>query len=86
MPASPSSAPFARSRRTIRRALQKTRGNRTALLEISHRSLLYKIKDYAIDPDAEGRKGRGCVGAVESCPRPSEFRPFTAQGCYLPAR
>jgi two-component system response regulator AtoC len=33
----------------IRRALDKTRGNRTAaakLLEISHRALLYKIKDY----------------------------------------
>jgi two-component system response regulator AtoC len=46
----------------IRRALQKTRGNRTRaaeLLEISHRALLYKIKDYAIDPDAEGRKGGG---------------------------
>ena len=36
----------------IRRALRKTRGNRTAasrLLEISHRTLLYKIKDYGID-------------------------------------
>ncbi len=35
----------------IRRALEKTRGNRTAaakLLEISHRALLYKIKDYQI--------------------------------------
>jgi len=35
----------------IRRALEKTRGNRTAaarLLEISHRALLYKIKDYGI--------------------------------------
>jgi two-component system response regulator AtoC len=35
----------------IRRALQKTRGNRTRaaeLLEISHRALLYKIKDYQI--------------------------------------
>jgi two-component system response regulator AtoC len=35
----------------IRRALQKTRGNRTRaaeLLEISHRALLYKIKDYKI--------------------------------------
>ncbi len=44
----------------IRRALQRTRGNRTRaaeLLEISHRALLYKIKDYAIDPDAEGAKG-----------------------------
>jgi len=36
----------------IRRALQKTRGNRTRaaeLLEISHRALLYKIKDYKIE-------------------------------------
>ena len=36
----------------IRRALQKTKGNRTRaadLLEISHRALLYKIKDYHID-------------------------------------
>jgi two-component system, NtrC family, response regulator AtoC len=36
----------------IRRALEKTKGNRTAaskLLEISHRALLYKIKDYGID-------------------------------------
>jgi two-component system response regulator AtoC len=36
----------------IKRALEKTRGNRTAaarLLEISHRALLYKIKDYGIE-------------------------------------
>ena len=36
----------------IRRALTKTGGNRTRaaeLLEISHRALLYKIKDYKID-------------------------------------
>ena len=36
----------------IRRALEKTRGNRTnaaKLLEISHRALLYKIKDYALE-------------------------------------
>jgi two-component system response regulator AtoC len=36
----------------IRRALQKTKGNRTRaaeVLEISHRALLYKIKDYQID-------------------------------------
>ncbi len=35
----------------IRRALQKTKGNRTRaaeLLEISHRALLYKLKDYRI--------------------------------------
>ncbi len=36
----------------IRRALAKTKGNRTRaaeVLEISHRALLYKIKDYLID-------------------------------------
>jgi two-component system response regulator AtoC len=36
----------------IRRALQKTKGNRTRaaeVLEISHRALLYKIKDYRIN-------------------------------------
>jgi two-component system response regulator AtoC len=36
----------------IRRALQQTKGNRTRaaqLLEISHRALLYKIKDYLIE-------------------------------------
>jgi two-component system, NtrC family, response regulator AtoC len=36
----------------IRRALGETRGNRTkaaALLELSHRALLYKIKDYGIE-------------------------------------
>jgi two-component system response regulator AtoC len=35
----------------IRRALTKTRGNRTRaaeILEISHRALLYKLKDYKI--------------------------------------
>ena len=39
-------------RELIRKALQKTRGNRTQaskLLEISHRALLYKIKEYEID-------------------------------------
>jgi two-component system response regulator AtoC len=46
--------------RYIRSALRKTKGNRTRaaeLLEISHRALLYKIKEYAIDPDAEADKG-----------------------------
>jgi Transcriptional regulator containing PAS, AAA-type ATPase, and DNA-binding domains len=39
----------------IRRALAKTGGNRTKaarLLEISHRTLLYKLKDYRIDADS----------------------------------
>ncbi len=44
----------------IRAALRRTHGNRTRaaeLLEISHRSLLYKIKEYGIDPDAEAGRG-----------------------------
>jgi two-component system response regulator AtoC len=39
----------------IRRALDETGGNRTRaakLLEISHRTLLYKLKDYGVDADA----------------------------------
>jgi two-component system response regulator AtoC len=39
-------------RRLITKALQQTRHNRSQaarLLEISHRALLYKIKDYEID-------------------------------------
>jgi two-component system response regulator AtoC len=35
----------------IRRALERTRGNRTRaaeLLELSHRALLYKMKDFGI--------------------------------------
>ena len=35
----------------IRRALEKTKGNRTRaaeLLEISHRALLYKIKEFGV--------------------------------------
>ncbi len=51
----------------IRRALQRTRGNRTRaaeLLEISHRALLYKLKEYGIDADAEGEKG-----AADGAPR-----------------
>jgi two-component system response regulator AtoC len=44
----------------IRRALQRTGGNRTRaaeLLEISHRALLYKIKEYGIAiPKAGGEE------------------------------
>jgi two-component system response regulator AtoC len=43
----------------IKSALRRTRGNRTRaaeLLEISQRALLYKIKEYGIDPDAEGER------------------------------
>ncbi|ATB27987.1 sigma-54-dependent transcriptional regulator [Melittangium boletus] len=44
----------------IRAALRRTRGNRTRaaeVLEISHRALLYKLKEYGIDADAEGELG-----------------------------
>ena len=44
----------------IRRALAQTGGNRTKaarLLEISHRTLLYKLKDYGIDADSFENKG-----------------------------
>ncbi len=39
-------------RRLIRKALEQTKGNRThaaRILEISHRSLLYKLKEYSIE-------------------------------------
>ncbi len=44
----------------IRRALEQTGGNRTQackLLQISHRALLYKIKDYRIEIPPHGRGG-----------------------------
>ncbi|MBF5044244.1 sigma-54-dependent Fis family transcriptional regulator [Aggregicoccus sp. 17bor-14] len=43
----------------IRAALQRTNGNRTRaaeILEISHRALLYKIKEYGIAPDADAER------------------------------
>jgi two-component system response regulator AtoC len=62
-PLSPASGDFSmrRARRRfeselIRRALEATGGNRTRaarLLEISHRALLYKIKEYGLGGDAE---------------------------------
>ena len=44
-------------RRLIRKALDRTHGNRThaaRILEISHRSLLYKLKEYSIDRNFSG--------------------------------
>jgi two-component system response regulator AtoC len=44
----------------IRLALRRTRGNRTRAaetLDLSHRALLYKLKEYGIDADAEGAQG-----------------------------
>jgi two-component system response regulator AtoC len=64
----------------IRRALQKTRGNRTRaaeLLEISHRALLYKIKEYGInvgrdarDPTAMGEGSQETPPPVTPTPTP----------------
>ena len=45
-------AELAIERELIRKALARTGGNRTQaarILEISHRSLLYKLKEYGID-------------------------------------
>ena len=44
-------ATVAIERELIKRALEQTNGNRTKaaeLLEISHRALLYKLKDYGL--------------------------------------
>jgi two-component system, NtrC family, response regulator AtoC len=44
-------------RALIRRALERTRGNRTKaaeLLELSHRALLYKIREYGLDGGTGG--------------------------------
>ena len=41
----------------IKRALDRTHGNRThaaKLLEISHRTLLYKLKEYGLSDYGEG--------------------------------
>ena len=56
----------------IRRALVRTAGNRTRaaeLLEISHRALLYKIKEYGI------RSGRPEADTPTPSPLPSTRRP-----------
>jgi two-component system, NtrC family, response regulator AtoC len=62
----------------IRRALQKTRGNRTRaaeLLEISHRALLYKIKEYGINV---GRDTRELAALTEGLtPPPATPTPIT---------
>ena len=48
----------------INRALKKTNGNRThaaKILEISHRALLYKIKEYRLGGDDSGKIDEAAV-------------------------
>lgn len=64
----------------IRRALQKTRGNRTRaaeLLEISHRALLYKIKEYAISVGRDTRELAAMADGRSETPTPTTPSPVT---------
>ncbi len=64
----------------IRRALQKTRGNRTRaaeLLEISHRALLYKIKEYGIVVGRDTRELAAMGDARSETPPPVTPTPTT---------
>jgi two-component system response regulator AtoC len=64
----------------IRRALQKTRGNRTRaaeLLEISHRALLYKIKDYGINVGRDARDPTAMGEGSQETPPPVTPPPLT---------
>jgi two-component system response regulator AtoC len=64
----------------IRRALQKTRGNRTRaaeLLEISHRALLYKIKEYGINVGRDTRELAGTAEGQMDTPPPVTPPPMT---------
>jgi two-component system response regulator AtoC len=63
----------------IRLALQRTRGNRTRaaeLLEISHRALLYKIKEYGISISRDPREPSPLDGRLDS-PAPLTPTPVT---------
>jgi two-component system response regulator AtoC len=67
----------------IRRALQKTRGNRTRaaeLLEISHRALLYKIKEYGISVGRDTRELAAAVDRSLETPAPVTPTPATPAG------
>jgi two-component system response regulator AtoC len=64
----------------IRRALQKTRGNRTRaaeLLEISHRALLYKIKEYGIIVGKDTRELASMADGHGETPAPETPPPLT---------
>jgi two-component system response regulator AtoC len=61
----------------IRRALEKTSGNRTQaakLLEISHRALIYKIKEYELDKTLAGRLKSIREGELEQTPNTGELK------------
>ena len=64
----------------IRRALLKTRGNRTRaaeLLEISHRALLYKIKEYGIVVGRDTRELAAMAESRSETPMPVTPPPLT---------
>ncbi|HEX7597313.1 MAG TPA: helix-turn-helix domain-containing protein, partial [Polyangia bacterium] len=62
----------------IRRALERTKGNRTRaaeLLEISHRALLYKIREYGIANSRDTREHDALAGSSEMTPPPTTPAP-----------
>jgi two-component system response regulator AtoC len=64
--------------RYITEALRRTRGNRTRaakLLKISHRALLYKIKEYQIDPEGGSHPGSETASSPRSEPHNAEGSP-----------
>ncbi len=64
----------------IRRALLKTRGNRTRaaeLLEISHRALLYKIKEFGINVGRDTRELAAMADGSLDAPTPLTPPPVT---------
>jgi two-component system response regulator AtoC len=63
----------------IRRALERTKGNRTRaadLLEISHRALLYKIREYGIVSARDTRDYDACGNNREETPPPATPTPL----------
>ena len=61
----------------IRRALGKTNGNRTQaakLLEISHRALIYKIKEFELDKTLAGRLKSISEDELEETPNTGELK------------